>query len=393
MKSENSYRRLSRPTTQRACNKYRMKKKDEKEKRERMEQQTYEREIDLVQLIKTMLKKIWIMIAAGVVGAILLGTYKILPMVQNLNNPETLEQQEKDYQNSLEEFEKNKKRIEKEIDNLNKSIERQEEYNEKSVLMQMNPFDVQVGTVQYYIDTDYQIILESTYQNPDITRSVLNAYASMATNGTMFNYLQDNMKEKLELRYLQELIKVEVDYNNYMINIRVIHKGEKECEELLDLIKRCFSKYQATVVKNIGPHDMQEVTESFYSTVELSYETTQTSNEDKVTSFMESLEAKTKEFEEMKEPEKAAGSVTAVLKSGIKYILMGGLLGGFIAAAVIFFVIIMDTTVKDEKDVAFYLDLPVLASVPVIQGEEKTVKAGRRNKKARLSQYAGNGRK
>lgn len=358
-----------------------------------MEQQTYEREIDLIQLIKTMLKKIWIMIAAGVVGAILLGTYKIMPMVQNLNNPETLEQQEKDYQDSVDEFEKSKKRVEKEIDNLNKSIERQEEYNEKSVLMQMNPYDVQVGTVQYYIDTDYQIILESTYQNPDITRSVLNAYASMATNGTMFNYLQDNMKEKLELRYLQELIKVEVDYNNYMINIRVIHKDEQDCEELLGLIKKCFSKYQATVVKNIGPHNMQEVTESFYATVELSYESTQTSNEDKVTSLMESLETKSKELEEMKEPTKTASSVVAVLKSGIKYILMGGLLGGFIAAAVIFFVIIMDTTVKDEKDVAFYLDLPVLASVPVIQGEEKTVKAGRRNKKARLSQYAGNGRK
>ncbi len=34
-----------------------------------MEQQTYEREIDLIQLIKAMLKKFWIMVAAGVVGS------------------------------------------------------------------------------------------------------------------------------------------------------------------------------------------------------------------------------------------------------------------------------------------------------------------------------------
>ena len=136
-----------------------------------MEQQTYEREIDLIQLIKTMLKKIWIMIAAGVVGAVLLGAYKVIPMMQNLNNPEVIEKQEEEYVDKLKEYEKDKKQLEKEIENLNTSIERQEEYNEKSVLMQLNPFDVQVGVVQYYIDTDYQIILESTYKNPDIANS------------------------------------------------------------------------------------------------------------------------------------------------------------------------------------------------------------------------------
>lgn len=354
-----------------------------------MEQQTYEREIDLIQLIKTMLKKFWIMAVAGVVGAVLLGAYKVVPMIQNLNNPEKLEEQEEDYQDSLREYEKQQERLEKEIDNLNTSIERQEEYNEKSVLMQINPFDVQVGAVQYYVDTDYQIILESSYQNPDITNSVLNAYASMATNGTMFNYLQKNMKEEMELRYLQELLNVVVDYNNRMINIRVIHSDDKACKELLQLVEKCFTGYQATVSENVGSHEMQKVTESFYSTVELNYENTQKNNIEAVEKLADSLEDKEKELKDLEEPKKNENSVTGVIKRAIKYILMGGILGGFAAAAVIFFLIILDTTVKDEKDVAFYLGLPVLADIPVIEGEESKVKAGRKNKKARLSQYAG----
>ena len=354
-----------------------------------MEQQTYEREIDLIQLIKTMLKKIWIMIAAGVVGAVLLGAYKVVPMMQNLNNPEVIEKQEEEYADKLKGYEKDKKQLEKEIENLNTSIERQEEYNEKSVLMQLNPFDVQVGVVQYYIDTDYQIILESTYQNPDIANSVLNAYSSMATNGTMFNYLQDNMKEEMELRYLQEILNVTVDYNNRMINIRVLHKDEKACKELLQLVEKCFTNYQSTVVNNVGSHEMQRVTESFYSTVELSYENTQKNNTESIDELNESLEVKEKALEDLKEPEKKVNSIMGVIKSGIKYILLGGVLGGFLAAGFIFFMIILDTTVKDEKDVAFYLDLPVLASIPVMEGEENQVKAGRKNKKARRNQYAG----
>lgn len=352
-----------------------------------MEQQTYEREIDLIQLIKTMLKKLWIMVLAGIVGAVLLGSYKLIPMVRNLNNPEELKKQEENYQDNLAAYEKNLAQIEKEIDNLNTSIERQEEYNEESVLMQINPYDKPVATVQYYVDTNYQINLEYIYQNPDITKSVLNAYASIAQNGTMFQYLQDNMKEKMDIRYLQEIVKVSVDYTNYMINITVFHKTEEECEELLRLVKKCFSSYKQTVEEHIGSHDMQLVTEASYITVDLTLEETQKTNRSKVDSLLDSLEKKQDEKEALKEPSKNVASVTGVIKSGIKYILVGGVLGGFLAAAVIFFMILIDTTIKDEKDVAFYLGLPVLASIPVMEGEKNKVKSGKRNKRARLSQY------
>ena len=354
-----------------------------------MEQRTYVREIDLIQLIKVMLKRFWIMVLAGVIGAVLLGAYKLLPMIRNLNNPAVLEQQEKVYQEELETYEKNRAQAEKELENLNTSIDRQKEYNENSVLMQINPFDKYIANVQYYIDTNYQINVENVYQNPDITKSVLNAYASITNNGMMYNYLQENMKEDMELRYLQELVKVTVDYNNYMINISVIHKDEQKCEELLRLVKKCFNSYQKTIEQNIGSHDMQMVTESTYVTVDLNLEETQKGNRAKVESLMESLAKKQEEYNAMKEPTKKVTSSASVIKSGIKYILVGGVFGGFLAAAVIFFMIFMDTTIKDEKDVAFYLELPVLATIPVMQGEEKKVRSGKRNRKARLNQYDG----
>lgn len=352
-----------------------------------MEQQTYEREIDLIQLIKAMLKKFWIMVAAGVVGAVLLGAYKVVPMVRNLNSPEVLEKQEEKYQDDLEAYEKKLEQFDKEIENLNTSIERQNEYNEKSVKMEMNPFDVQIGTVQYYINTNYQIRPESVYQNPDATKSVLNSYAAMTTNGIMFNYLQDKMKDKMELRYLQELVNVTVDYNNYMITIRVTHKSEEECKELLRLLKNCFTEYKRTVEQYVTSHDMELIAEEIYSSVDLSLEEMQKTNQEKVVNLTESLKTKEEEKEDLKEPKKAESSIGSVVKSGIKYILVGGVLGGFLAAAVIFFFILLDTTIKDEKDVAFYLGLPVLGDIPVIRGEEKSVKEGRKNKKARLSQY------
>lgn len=336
-----------------------------------MEQQNYEREIDLIQLIKEMLKRFWIMALAGVAGAVLFGAYRVIPQVQNLNDPAVLEAQEEAYQKEMEEYTEKLEQAEKELENLQTSMDRQKEYNEKSVLMQMNPFDRYVANVQYYIDTGYQINVGNVYQNPDITKSVLNAYASVATNGTMYNYLRENMKEEMELRYLKELVSVSVDYNNYMININVIHKDEAQCWELLSLVEECFESCREEIGANIGAHEMRQVTESVYAMVDLGLEETQKSNQEKVENLAETLAEKQEAYEKMEEPERKVTTAASVIKGGIKYVLVGGVGGAFLAAAVLFFLILLDTTIKDAKDVEFYLGLPVLAEIPEESGKKK----------------------
>lgn len=354
-----------------------------------MEQQTYEREIDLIQLFKAMWKKLWVMILAGICGAVLIGGYKLIPMIQNLNDPEAIEEQEKAYEKELKLYKESYELAEKEIKNIEDSIKRQNEYNEEAIQMQINPYDVQVGTAQFYVDTNYQINLEAIYQNRDISNSVLNAYASIASNGTLYNYVSESLEEPEDIRYLKEIITVRVDYDNRMINVEAHAEDSESCEEIISLIKKCFDNSRAEIVKNVGEHDLQLVTESYYTTVDLNLETLQKNNRAGVEALNDSLNLKSEEFEKMKEPVKKVNSVGTVVKSGIKYILVGGVLGGFLAAAVILFLFLIDTTIKEEKDVAFYLGLPVIGSIPTISGSEKTVKSQKRNKKNRLNQYSG----
>lgn len=360
-----------------------------------MEQQAYEREIDLILLVKQVMEKFKTIVVAGIIGAVVVGLIGMTSLIKEYNNPEAMEYQKAAYQDALNEYNAEVKKLNREISNLNISIERQEEYNEKSILMKINPFDVQMGVVQYYVDTDYQINPDITYQDPDYTNSVLNAYAVNVSNGGLWKYLYDNMEEPVEFQYLQELVSVSVDYSNHMINVSVKSRTEADCKELLSLVKKCFDGYHETIDKTICKHDVSLVTESTYSTVELELEDEQLANIEKAEDYTIALEEKEFELAELLEEGEPAYTVPttrSIVTGTIKYAIIGGVVAVFVVAAVICVMLLLDSTIKYEKDVAFYLELPVLAEIPVIGGEEKPVAKYKKAKKNRLNQYGGAGR-
>jgi len=357
-----------------------------------MEQQTYEREIDLILLVKQVMEKFKAMVIAGIIGAVVVGLIGMTWLIKEYNDPEAMKYHEETYRNALNTYNAQVKKLNREIDNLNTSIERQEEYNGKSILMKINPFDVQRGVVQYYVDTDYQINPDITYQSPDYTNSVLNAYAVNVNNGGLWKYLYDNMEEPVEFRYLKELVSVSVDYSNDMINVNVTARTEADCKELLSLVKKCFDGYHVTIDETICEHDMSLVTESIYSTVDLDLEDKQRNNTVKVEDYTVAYEEKKFELAKLLEegePEYTVPSPRSIVIGTIKWAIIGGVIGAFVVAAVICVMLLMDTSIKYEKDVVFYLGLPVLAEIPVISGEEKAIQVLKRNKKGRLNQYGG----
>lgn len=357
-----------------------------------MEQQTYEREIDLILLVKQVMEKFKTIVVAGIIGAVVVGLIGMLLLIKTYNDPEAMEYQRAEYQDALNEYNAEVERLSREIDNLNTSIERQEEYNEKSILMKINPYDVQNGVVQYYVDTGYQINTDSNYQDPDYTASVLNAYATNVNNGGLWKYLYDNMDEPIEFRYLQELVSVSVDYSNHMINVSVKSRTTADCKELLNLVKKCFDGYHESIDQTICKHDMSLITESTFATVDLSLEDTQKTNVERVADYTAAMEEKSFELKVLEnegEPDDTVLTPFRIVTGTIKWGIIGGVVAAFAVAAVICVMLLLDTTIKYEKDVAFYLELPVLAEIPVISGEEKVTEKLKTSKKDRLNQYGG----
>lgn len=356
-----------------------------------MEQQTYEREIDLILLAKEIIKKYKTIAVVGIISAAILGIIGMLRLVRDYNNPEVMDYQRAEYQDALNEYNAEITSLNREIESLKTSIKRQKEYNEKSVLMKIDPLAVQNGILQYYVDAGYIINTDLVYQTLDDTASALAAYLANVNNGDLWKYLYDNMEESIEFRYIQELVSVSVNYDNHMVNVAVKARTEEECREILNLIKECFDTYQKIINEAVCEHDMVLVSECIYGMADTELEDEQKENIEKIADYEVTLVAREFELKQLlleeNKPVNTVLSLRSIVTGTSKWLIIGSILGVFVSAAVICVMLLLDVTIKSDKDVAFYLELPVLAEVPVISGEDKKMAVLRKNKKARLNQY------
>lgn len=339
------------------------------------EKNVYERELDLVQLIKYLWKRVGIMCVGAVVGLVLVLGLQLLAQEDTTSSQEDGELTS--YEKKLKEYEENYAQLEMEISNLEKSIEEQIVYNNESILMKINPYSKKSVTGQFYIDSDYQIMPELTYQNKDITTSVARAYQALATTGELAKYINEHLEEPISERYLNELI--EISYTgDYVLDVQVIHTDFESARKVYSLIVEYMNQKKSEFEKNIGVYTITLLNESESDSVDLELKESQVTNLDAINTLRETLTEKQEDFGELVMPTQGLS---------LKLPVIGAFLGGFAVAAVLIVMFLMDTTLKTEQDIALILDIPVLGNIPAMEDKKKDVRKGKRNKKARYMQY------
>lgn len=310
----------------------------------------YEQEIDLKDLMFAVLRRWRPIIIIAVVFAVLLGGLKTVKGINQLSDEEYVKKNQDTYKMNMEQYTSTKDRLEKEIQNLQDNIESQKEYKEQSILMNINPYDEYVETATFYISTDYSIMPGMVYQNPNTATSILKAYMSIAQNGEMYNYVLGKMNSKMGIRYLKELVKIVPDYDNNMLDITVIGDTRKTASDVMGYIKDSIASSQENITKAIGEHENNLVDESQFVTVDLELDKTQTEFAANTDQLDISLKEKTKELSELEEPKNSLLSKSSVLKSAIKYAVLGGVLGAFMVVFFLCVAFLMSDKLVSEKE-------------------------------------------
>ena len=310
----------------------------------------YEQEIDLKDLMFAVLRKWRPIIVIAVVFAVLLGALKTVKGIRQLGDEEYVKKNQDTYVMNLDQYNSTKGRLEKEIENLQQNIESQQEYKDHSILMYINPYDEYVETATFYISTDYAIMPGMMYQNPNTATSILKAYMSIAQNGEMYNYVLGKMNNKIGIRYLKELVKIVPDYDNNMLDITVIGDTRKTASDVMGYIKDSIASSKDSITEAIGEHENNLVDESQFVTVDLELDKTQTEFSANMDQLDISLKQKTKELSELAEPKNNLLSKGSVLKSAVKYAVLGGVLGAFIAVFFLCVAFLMSDKLVNEKE-------------------------------------------
>lgn len=336
---------------------------------------TYEQEIDLKELMFAVLHKWRLILALAVVLALVLGGYKAVASYMEQNDAEAMEEAQEEYEKELTEYNKSVERCQREIDNLTKDIANQEEYLDKSVLVNMSPYDVWEAKAELFIKTDYEIMPDMMYQNIDFTGTVLQSYQSALTSTEFMEKVA--AKAGLDTRFLKELVSINIgrvdNRVNNILTIQVRHEGEEKAKAILDDLLAGVNQFKGQIRSSIGNHTVTQVNSSLGALVDLALADQQKNETNRLIQLNDSLQAKQTEMDELEEPEPVVTTADAVFKNGIKYALIGCVLGAF---AVVFFacvIFVMSDKVYSAKELKNRFRVKILGTLP-LAGPKKTGK-------------------
>lgn len=328
--------------------------------------ENYEQEIDLKWLIYRVLRGWRIIVVWAIIIGVVLGAGSFGLNFVKINDPEYIEAAKENFEREHASWVATGENFEAQLENIAEAKKEQEEYNEKSVLMQIDPLREFHASFEMYVNYNYQIMPDMAYQNIDLSDRILKAYATYMTNGELYEKIIDGVSFDIERRYLSEILGVSVDYNTNMISISVTQQSAEYCQEVLDIVKAALLEKYNDVNTTIAEHTLSEINASAYETVNLALQEVQKANRQAITDLDISLQEVNEEYLEWKaEPEpQAEFTLLETIKGGIKMLIIGGVVGAVVVAVIIAFGALMSGKLLNPEDVKNRFGLRVVGQLP-----------------------------
>ena len=331
--------------------------------------ETYEQEIDLKWLIYRVLRGwrpivVWAIIIALVVG---LGSFTLKFI--KLQDPEYVAEEKLKFEREHAGWVATGENYEAQLANIIEAKEEQQEYNEKSVLMQIDPLRDFHASFELYVYYDYQIMPDMAYQNVDLSDRILKTYATYMTNGELQQYVIDNLSYEIERRYLSEILSVSVDYGNNMITVSARQQNAEYCQEILNLVKTALLAKYEDVRTLVAEHTLTTTNSAAYETVNLSLQETQKANRQAITNLDITMQEVNEAYlewqldEEGQEPQPEY-TLIEVIKNSIKLFIIGGVVGAVLVAVMIAFGALLSGKLLNPEDVKSRFGLRVIGQLP-----------------------------
>ena len=331
--------------------------------------ETYEQEIDLKWLIYRVLRGwrtivVWAIIIGVVIGAGSLGLYGLKRL-----DPEYMSEAELAFEREYASWVATEENYVQQLANIEEAKREKEEYNEKSVLMKIDPLRDFHASFELYVYYDYQIMPDMAYQNVDLSDRILKAYATYMTNGELYQRIIDNVSYEIERRYLGEILGVSVDYGNNMISVSAQHESAEKCQEILNIVQEALQEKYADIAATIADHTLTTTNSAAYETVNLALQETQKANLLAVTNLDISMQETSEAYREWKISEDGAEptpeyTLFEQIKTSIKLLIIGGIVGAVVVAVLIAFGALLSGKLLNPEDLKNRFGLRVIGQLP-----------------------------
>ncbi len=293
---------------------------------------TYEQEIDLKELLFTLLYRWRPIVLAAVLLGLLLGGYKVVNGLRSQQDETAVEEAREQYDMELAAYNRNVASSEWDIEKLKRALQNQQDYNDASVLMQIDPYNKPRAAADILIRLDsaeWEMYPDGVSMDP--TDSLVKLYASNLVQRLDWSGLEK--KTGVASRYLKELVGVGTDYSSNTVTIDVVYSDEETAEMILDEILRQLDRRKGEFASVAGNYTASVVNRNLSFIMDTGLEDKQKQNTDKIFSYQKDLldkEMALKDLEEPEVPQEISKKKVAV--QGVKFALIGSVGGAFLLA-------------------------------------------------------------
>ena len=168
----------------------------------------------------------------------------------------------------IEDYKAANEQLLRERDQLSYYLTYRKEQNEKSLLMLIDPYHVNVHEVYLRVDSGYEILPEHTYQNIDPTPELLQTYRLLVGQTNFYDQMIKELKLNTEVRYLTEVISVS-EYNTNSLCVRVMSDSAAWSKMVAEYVADALVAAHGHVTASIAEHEITEYNTAAYSVVDL----------------------------------------------------------------------------------------------------------------------------
>lgn len=317
----------------------------------------YEHEIDLKDLIFFILNKWRLIIFCTLALFILIGGYKITTSFLQQNDEEYIDNLQKKYDDDLKQYKLTKEGYESNIKKFSENIAYEETYEKNSAVFKIDPYNKWMATVDVFVKMKEET--SSNNFSVDPADSITKAYSSAICSGSFLEQLSQKMG--IETQYLNELINITTDYDGNMISVSADYESKEGAQEILNTILDSLNVMYTDISGSLGEHDIIIMNQNIILTSDQLLADTQKNKIDNLITMRVKLDETQKLLDELKKPEKPSNlSIKGIIKVGIKYAILGGVMGLFMPLFVYCLIFIFNSRLYSAEELKNRYNVKVL---------------------------------
>ena len=347
-------------------------------------QETYEKEISLIELMFYCLKKWRWIVVTMLVLAVLAGGYKYRATVKSNAVQREAELQKNDKNESQKKEVVTNPNIayyELAIENTQQELEASREYLESSVIMKLDPYHANTGSLSYFINAEN--MSEASLGN------LMAAYKTFVTDGRLAELLvKTNGKiEKSELQYLIKFSTEELSGSEQSISdktsaiyvagqkkptvfrVEITADTEKNSQGYTEAAAAAIEAYSQELQEKMGTHSLELLSSTQMECIDKDIESYQTNVLNTYNNLFTQLKTMQSDLKTVKEEE---GETVVVgedvvyanpVSAAVKYAVAGLILGAFLSAFVLAVIFLMSGRLESTENFREEYGIPLLGQV------------------------------